>query len=169
MVFLVLLLFYPLSRAHTEEKTILETTVQNPAVTFNQTGPNLSEVQQSGSICITVNNLRNGEGYLGIALFRSEEGFPEKSELAYALTGVELNGRNPEIVLDNIPFGTYAVCVLHDENRNMEMDKNWIGIPKEGFGTSNNPKIRFGPPEFDESGFVLDKETISMEITMKYL
>ena len=138
-------------------------------VTFNDSQNIPDSSTPRGCIAIRINNVRNTEGFLGIALFKSERGFPEKSEKAFALASIATNESPGEVVIENIPYGTYALSVLHDENGNKKMDKTWIGKPKEGFGTSNNPKIRFGPPEFDESGFVLDRETITMVIDMKYL
>ncbi|PWW83204.1 hypothetical protein CR164_01190 [Prosthecochloris marina] len=122
-----------------------------------------------GRIAIRIDNIRNSEGALNIALFTSEKGFPDKPEKAFALASIATKESPGEIVIENIPYGTYALSVLHDENENQKMDKTWIGKPKEGFGTSNNPKVRFGPPKFDESGFVLDRENISMVIDMMYL
>ncbi len=138
-------------------------------VTFNDGQHTSDSSTPKGCIAIRINNVRNSEGVLGIALFKSEQGFPEKPEKAFALASIATNESPGEVIIENIPYGTYALSILHDENGNKKMDKTWIGKPKEGFGTSNNPKIRFGPPEFDESGFVLDRETITMSIDMKYL
>ncbi len=138
-------------------------------VTFNEEDGDLLIGNRTGNLCIRITNLRNSDGYIGIALFRSEEGFPGDSDNAFALGGTEPTGTEMECVLENIPYGTYAVSVLHDENRNRKMDKTWIGVPKEGFGASNNPKIRFGPPEFDESNFTFDSEEAALVINMKYL
>ncbi|ASQ90426.1 hypothetical protein CHL67_05360 [Prosthecochloris sp. GSB1] len=124
---------------------------------------------ETGQLSIRIKNFRNATGYVAIALFNSEEGFPGDSERAFALAGTELRGTEFECILENIPFGTYALSVLHDENRNRKMDKTWIGKPKEGFGTSNNPRFRFGPPGFDESRFTLDADEVALEIDMKYL
>ncbi|WP_294343721.1 DUF2141 domain-containing protein [Prosthecochloris sp.] len=122
-----------------------------------------------GRIAIRIDNIRNSKGTLGIALFKSETGFPDKPEKAFAFASIATKESPGEIVIENIPYGTYALSVLHDENENRKMDKTWVGKPKEGFGTSNNPKVRFGPPKFDESGFVLDRENISIVIDMMYL
>ena len=135
---------------------------------FNQETSAGCSRENTGCITIRIPNLRNADGLLGVALFSSDKGFPENSDKAFALTGMKLNEAKPEIVLKNIPYGTYAVCVLHDENANMEMDKNWIGIPKEGFGASNNPKISMGPPEFEESNFVLDSQNMALVIDINY-
>jgi uncharacterized protein (DUF2141 family) len=48
------------------------------------------------------------------------------------------------------------------------MDTNIIGISKEGFGSSNNPKDRFGPPTFDDAKFDFNSASKNIEINIKY-
>ena len=38
----------------------------------------------------------------------------------------------------DLPAGVYAVSVFHDENMNQKLDKNFVGVPKEEYGASNN-------------------------------
>ena len=47
------------------------------------------------------------------------------------------------------------MCVFHDENMNQKLDKDFVGIPKEGYGASNNPKKKIGPPSFEDASFRL--------------
>jgi uncharacterized protein (DUF2141 family) len=123
--------------------------------------------EPTGCIRVSVSNLRNVNGLVGVALFRTNKGFPDKTE--GAIEGKSFSAKaGEEIVFDNLPYGTYAISVLHDENGNRKMDKNFIGIPKEGFGTSNNPKIRRGPPSFDESRVTLDRKNLDLKIDMNY-
>jgi uncharacterized protein (DUF2141 family) len=122
----------------------------------------------TGSIRVRIDNLRNTSGMLGIALYTTKKGFPDKPELAFSTTSLPANDGQCEAVFDNIPYGTYAVSVLHDENGNRKMDKTFIGMPREGFGTSNNPKINYGPPEFIESQFILDCKVVDLKIAMNY-
>jgi uncharacterized protein (DUF2141 family) len=49
---------------------------------------------------------------------------------------------------------------MHDSNSNQKLDTNWIGIPKEGYGFSNNAKATLGPPSFDQVKFNLKGEVI---------
>ena len=64
--------------------------------------------------------------------------------------------------------GTYAVAVYHDENGNEKFDKNWIGLPDEGYGISNNPTIFLSAPDFDEAKFeTLDGPTV-IDIKVSY-
>ncbi|MBY0427835.1 MAG: DUF2141 domain-containing protein, partial [Alphaproteobacteria bacterium] len=59
--------------------------------------------------------------------------------------------------------GTYAVAVYHDENGNGKMDTNFIGIPKERTGASNDAKGKMGPPKFQDAKFVVSGDlTISI-------
>jgi len=59
-----------------------------------------------------------------------------------------------EVTIENIPPGEYAISIFHDENDNGKLDTNFIGIPKEPYGFSNNPVIKLRPPTFMEAKFV---------------
>jgi len=67
-----------------------------------------------------------------------------------------------------LPPGVYAVSVFHDENMNQKLDKNFVGVPKEGYGDSNNPKKKMGPPSFEETKFQLSATEQSTEIKLMY-
>ena len=59
------------------------------------------------------------------------------------------------VKLDNLEYGTYAVSMMDDEDANLEMDK-FLGIPREGFGFSQNPRVGMSVPKFEECSFVVD-------------
>jgi uncharacterized protein (DUF2141 family) len=126
------------------------------------------ESSHVGRIKICIGNLRNSDGMVGVALYQAKEGFPDKTERAFEGKKVAA-GDHCVVMFENLPYGTYAISVLHDENGNGKMDKTIIGIPREGFGTSNNPKVRMGPPSFSESSFDLDKAEVTLNISMNYL
>jgi uncharacterized protein (DUF2141 family) len=71
-------------------------------------------------------------------------------------------------VFTDLPAGVYAVSVFHDENMNQKLDKNFVGVPKEGYGASNNPKKKMGPPSFEEAKFQLSGTEQSLEIKLMY-
>jgi len=64
--------------------------------------------------------------------------------------------------------GKYAVVVYHDENDNHKFDRNWIGLPTEGFGVSNNPSLFLAAPKFEESSFEVNGEVTHVDVDMKY-
>ncbi|MDR4494534.1 MAG: DUF2141 domain-containing protein [Nitrospirales bacterium] len=64
--------------------------------------------------------------------------------------------------------GQYAVVIYHDENNNHKFDRNWIGLPTEGFGVSNNPSLFLAAPSFGESKFEVKEDITHIAIEMKY-
>lgn len=64
--------------------------------------------------------------------------------------------------------GKYAVVVYHDENDDRQFNRNWIGLPTEGFGVSNNPSQFLGAPNFEESSFEVGGEVTHVDVDMKY-
>ncbi len=55
------------------------------------------------------------------------------------------------VLWENLPPGDYGVAAIHDENRNAKLDRNLIGIPKEGFGFGNNPHVGLSAPPFQSA------------------
>ncbi len=68
-----------------------------------------------------------------------------------------------------IPPGTYAVQAFHDENDNLVVDRNFMGMPKEGIGFSNDAPFRFGPPRFRDAAIALGPDGGQVTIQLRYL
>jgi len=81
---------------------------------------------------------------------------------------ISVTGATMEHVFDGLQPGRYAVAIIHDENSNKRLDTNFMGIPKEGYGVSNNIVNMFGPPGFDESSFSLKDGVFTTEIKVNY-
>jgi uncharacterized protein (DUF2141 family) len=105
------------------------------------------------AVRIYVDNLRNAKGVVGVLLFTSPEGWPEDSAKSFRGEAVSIpeGKRRAAVEFENIPPGEYGVVALHDENKNMKLDKNMFGWPKEGFGFANNPRVSLGPPDFRQA------------------
>ncbi|NTV68079.1 MAG: DUF2141 domain-containing protein [Chlorobaculum sp.] len=123
----------------------------------------------SGAITVKITGLRSANGNLSVALFNVKKGFPGKFELAIRKTLVPAAGAEHVVVFSDVPYGIYAVAVRHDENANGKLDTNFLGMPKEGVGTSNNPKSKFGPPSFDAAAFTLDRSAMELVVNLRYL
>ena len=119
----------------------------------------------SHSVTVTVEGYQHQEGQLSIALFNSDEGFPKDHTEAYQRQTVAVDDNATQITFDNVPAGTYAVAVYHDEDGDQELATNFMGIPKENVGISNNPKVGIGnPPSFKRAQFELSDNA---EITVR--
>ncbi len=121
-----------------------------------------------GDLLITVEGLKNQKGQIGILLFNKKEGFPSNKEMALKEILLPIEGNTLQYSFKNLPFGDYAVTVMHDENKNKKLDTNLLGIPKEGNGVSNNVVNKLGPPKFKKALFTLDQEQYSINIKVKY-
>ena len=123
---------------------------------------------KSGSVLVTISNLRSQTGKVNVSLFNAAKGFPSNPEKAVAIQRVSISSNQVTLRFDNIPFGTYAVACHHDENGNGKMDTNLLGIPKEGYGASNNAVGKFSAPKFSEAKFPFDGAVLSVNIKMFY-
>jgi uncharacterized protein (DUF2141 family) len=121
-----------------------------------------------GVLTVEVTGLRPQEGLMSLAVFSDESGFPERSESAVRRRTLPLVGSELETVIPDLSYGTYAVALFHDQNGNGKLDRNWLGIPSEGVGFSNNPPILAGPPSFDAASFVLDSHDRRIRIYVDY-
>lgn len=109
------------------------------------------------TITVTVDGLRNQNGYVAVALHDGESEFPDGEP--YQAQYVEAGKGSVEVVFKDVPAGQYAIAVMHDENGNEDMDFNEYGMPLEGFGFSNEAKAEMGPPGFDEAMFKAEEDT----------
>lgn len=130
------------------------------------------EAQTTGTANLTVRvtGARNAKGKIRVALFRDSKGFPNDASQAVhtQAADIDLHTLSAQVVFADLPAGVYAVSVFHDENMNEKLDKNFMGVPKEGYGASNNPKKKMGPPNFDETKFPLGVADQSVEIKLMY-
>jgi uncharacterized protein (DUF2141 family) len=103
---------------------------------------------QTYTLTVEVSNLRDSKGNLAYALYTSEPNY-EKSD---ALVGGFVDAKEGKLSfnIDGLSKAYYALAIFHDENKDKKINFNFFGVPKEGFGYSNNPKIRFSEPKFDE-------------------
>jgi uncharacterized protein (DUF2141 family) len=117
---------------------------------------------------VEVIDLRNDSGQVGILLFDKEDGFPGDGLKASRHLMVPIAGRVARAVFNDLPPGRYAIVVMHDENKNDQLDTNMFGIPKEGFGFSNDAKGFMGPPKFRDAAFGLGRAPLTLTVSMRY-
>jgi uncharacterized protein (DUF2141 family) len=120
-------------------------------------------------IHIKVLNIRNSTGNVACALFDSPSGFPEEYlRSATNIMAIKIRKAQARCDFEDIPAGTYAIVVVHDENMNGKLDTNWLGIPKEGYGFSNDAKAVTSAPPFSEASFKYDGRGLDLTISLIY-
>ncbi len=109
---------------------------------------------QGATLTVVVTGPQPSAGNIKVALFNSEQTFL-KTPLTKKEVKVSDSGQTV-ISFPDLPPGEYAVSVIHDRDANGKLDRNVIGLPQEPVRFSNNVKIKFRRPAFDETRFLLD-------------
>ncbi len=120
------------------------------------------------TILVRIVDLRNDVGRVSVALYNTGKGFPEDTTAVFRGSHGKPAGGEASVVFPGIPYGYYAIAVLHDENMNGRMDKGMFGIPKEGYGFSNDAMGFMGPPSFDKAKFRCDRDSVFITIRMRH-
>jgi uncharacterized protein (DUF2141 family) len=121
----------------------------------------------SAELEVTVQQLRNREGVLHLCLTREPAHFPDCAKDPGALVRT-VSASAPSVRLSGITPGSYALSIFHDENRNRKLDTT-LGIPREGFGFSRNPVVRFRAPRFRQVRIDLGPGFARETVRMQYL
>ena len=98
------------------------------------------------SLIAHVDGFRNEKGVAGATLFRTPDGWPESNDKSFK----------------------HAFAVIHDENENRKMDRNMLGIPKEGFGFANNPHVALTTPSFDAASVEVACPSTEITVHLQY-
>jgi uncharacterized protein (DUF2141 family) len=118
---------------------------------------------RAATVDVHVSNVAGGKGSLKVAVCDRERFL---KQCAYTASMPAREGENV-IAVPGVPKGTWAVLVYQDENGNGELDRNFIGIPKENYGFSRDAASRFGPPGFDEAAIqVGDEATVVAKVKL---
>jgi len=117
---------------------------------------------------VNATNLRSSNGTFRCQLFNSPNGFPKDDHAAIAGSVARIKDRHAACVFPNLPPGNYAAVAMHDENDNGKMDYNMLGIPKEGYGFSNDARALLNPPSFDAAKFHYSGGAMSVPLKLHY-
>ena len=120
---------------------------------------------RAATVQVLVTGVRNARGHVLVALCERanflQPHCPWKAKVPAVLGSVR-------VVLKNVPAGTYAAQAFHDENDDGRLDRNFLGLPKEGMGFSGNAPMHYGPPRFDAAMFAVGKDGADISFVLKY-
>ena len=120
-------------------------------------------------IHVSITGFRNDKGEAYCALYAPGKSFPTDPTGALAHVSVAVSSGAAVCKFEGVAPGRYAVSVFHDENSNRKMDTNFLGIPKEGVGASNDAKGKMGPPKFDAAAFSYSGGQLDLTIRIFYI
>jgi uncharacterized protein (DUF2141 family) len=123
------------------------------------------EAPLSGNLTVIVAGFKSGKGMARIEIMDSEQAYTNETKAICLIKSRIVNNR-VELTLKGLPYGQYAIAVFHDENNNGVLDKNLLGVPKEAYGSSNNIRGKFGPPDYSRIRFDLNAPEVVQQITV---
>ncbi|MCC2972111.1 DUF2141 domain-containing protein [Massilia sp. IC2-476] len=116
----------------------------------------------AATVEVRVSNVAGGKGKINVAVCDRARFL---KQCAYSAS-VPAQAGETVVSLKDIPPGTWAVLAYQDENENSELDRNFIGIPKENYGFSRDAASRFGPPSFEDAAIEVRDGTTTAPIRL---
>ena len=120
---------------------------------------------QAAELTVVLQDVRAQTGLIKVALVDSQAGWDGKAAPVQA-TGAPPSGEQATFVFKDLKPGTYAVLITHDENGNGQLDTNMMGMPVEGYGFSNNPRV-MRKPTWDETRFEVGAENLAINVELR--
>lgn len=121
-----------------------------------------------GNLDVKFVGLKNAQGKICMNLFSGPSGFPRGDGSNLVGKKCTTAGNGATVKFTNLKPGGYAISALHDMNNDGKMNQNILGMPKEGFGFSNNPAVRLKAPSFGETKFPVSGGSTAVQIQMRY-
>jgi len=130
--------------------------------------PAITATAQS-KIVVNVNKFENSKGVCIICLYDNEKAFAGKGSSVKCST-VSIANKTATTTFTDVAVGTYAISVIHDVNNNKKFDTNFLGIPTEGYGASQNDLPFAAAPKFKDNKFtVTANSTTTNNINLRYI
>ena len=122
-----------------------------------------AQAQKTGKLIVKITGIRNAEGNIRVAV-RTDENTIAAAQIAE----IDPKSLTAEAVFENLPVGDYGIALFQDDNKNEKLDFSEYGMPLEGYGHSNNPSKRQGPPDFNETKFIFAAPATTITIKLVY-
>jgi uncharacterized protein (DUF2141 family) len=125
-----------------------------------------TQTEDRSKLSVIISGLKNNNGDVRLALLNSQEAYQgKKPAIAGLVSGIE--NKIATFKIEKLVYGEYAIKVFHDEDQDGELGKNFLGMPTESYGFSNNARGSFGPPDYDEAKFVINQKEMEITIIVK--
>ena len=118
---------------------------------------------------VSIVGVRSGKGKIVVNVFKDNETYDKQQPYKQFLFDKKGLAGGKMAVSCTLEPGVYGITLLDDENENGKIDKNMLGIPKEGFGFSNFFMEKMKKPSFDDFKVDLKQANVQVEITVKYM
>ena len=108
----------------------------------------------AATLTVKVENIDPAGGLLHVALY-DEAAWPNDDAAPIADAVVPATAPETAVTLSGLKPGTYGVKTYQDANRNGKFDQNFLGVPLERYGFSNDARPVLSEPGFARAEFTL--------------
>jgi uncharacterized protein (DUF2141 family) len=126
----------------------------------------LEKSSDKGTLIVKIVGFENNKGDCRIALDKLKNVY-ESGDSVFIGKVIPIVNNEVYLEFESLEFGNYAIKVFHDENSNRELDSNFLGIPTEDYGFSNDASSWFGPPSWEKAMFMFNDKEMSIEISVE--
>ena len=119
---------------------------------------------RAAQIVVEVTGITSTKGHIRVSLFREAGWLEDEARVTGAV--VPASGPTVTVTLPDVPPGTYAIALIHDADDDGDMTYTFVGLPKEGFGFSNDVRPRLSAPDFAPAAFTLGPEGARLKIAL---
>ncbi|MEA5502418.1 DUF2141 domain-containing protein [Halotia wernerae UHCC 0503] len=127
-----------------------------------------AKASYNGKLTVEIDGLRNKVGQVCVSIFAGSQGFPNNRDRILQRQCTKINDTSLKVSFDNLKAGNYAVAVMHDQNNDLNLNRNDLGMPIEGFGFSRNPEVRTNAPKFSDAAILVAGPNTNIQIQLKY-
>jgi uncharacterized protein (DUF2141 family) len=136
-----------------------------PAIACSLFAAAWAQSAAAAQVTITITGIRDSRGVVRVAVCpRADFLHPYCPYVAQAPSAAGIL----RVTIDGVPPGIYAAQAYQDANDNGILDRNWLGLPKEGMGFSHDAPIHFGPPAFNAAAFTLGAANAALSFRLRY-
>ncbi|WP_372748107.1 DUF2141 domain-containing protein [Litorivivens sp.] len=117
-------------------------------------------------VTVQVENLKSDDGALVVQVYDSKDTWLSDNTVLSKRQALTAGDSKAGVTIPiQLEPGRYALSVYHDENNNEKLDANFIGIPKEPVGLSNDHRPKFGPPKYKKAEIeISDNQTVDIRL-----
>lgn len=121
-----------------------------------------------GTLRVTATGVTSDAGSLVVWVYDNADAWLGDGWRTRKVVKVAETRRDGAITVElQLPAGEYALSVFHDVDDDGKLARNFIGLPKEPAGLSNNLRPKFGPPRWKDAKFAVGDGVTVQEIALQ--
>jgi uncharacterized protein (DUF2141 family) len=122
----------------------------------------------AGTVKVTATNIRSDQGSIIVWVYDNADNWLSDRWRTQKTITVSGNRTGDSVTLElTLPAGEYALSVFQDLDNDGKLGRNFIGLPKEPAGLSNNARPRFGPPRYKDARFAVGDASVEQRIRLE--